>query len=215
MSEDEMVECIVRDITEGIDGTEVKAGVIGEVGLSWPLDEWERRTLGASVRAMNLTGAAMTIHSPYYMGKVAVLKEICDLLVDLGADLSRVIMGHCDGFTRDPLFLEAAPELGCVIELDMFGMTGYGRESGFVYPSDEDRLKAIKGMVEAGFADRVLLSHDVGFKTTLRTYGGHGYDYVPRFIVPWLGQIGIPAEAIEQIIVGNCQRILPLTTCLA
>jgi phosphotriesterase-related protein len=210
MSEDEMVESIVRDVTEGIDGTDVKAGVIGEVGLNWPLDEMERRALAASVRAMRLTGAAMTIHSPYYMGEVAVLKEICDLLASWGADLSRVIMGHCDGFTRDPRFVEVAPELGCAIELDMFGMTGYDLASGWVYPSDEDRVKTIKGMVDAGFADRLLVSHDVGMKTALRTYGGHGYGYVPRVIVPWLRQIGISDEAIDQIIVGNCQRILPL-----
>jgi phosphotriesterase-related protein len=212
MSEDEMVASIVRDVTEGIDGTEIKAGVIGEVGLNWPLDEMERRALAASVRAMHLTGAAMTIHSPYSMGEVTVLKEICDLLMTWGADLSRVIMGHCDSFTRDPRFVEVAPELGCVVELDMFGMTGYDPDSQWVYPSDEDRVKAIKGMVDAGFADRVLLSHDVGFKTSLRTYGGHGYDYVPRFIVPWLTQIGVPREAIDQIIVGNCQRILPLAS---
>lgn len=212
MGEEEMVESIVRDVTKGIDGTDVKAGVIGEVGLSWPLEEMEKRALSASVRAMRLTGAAMTIHSPYFLRDVDVLKEICDLIAGWGADLSRVIMGHCDSFTRDPRFVEVAPELGCVIELDMFGMTGYDAESGWTYPSDEDRVNAIKGIVDAGFADRVLLSHDVGMKTALQAYGGHGYGYVPRVIVPWLKRIGIDDEAIEQIVVGNCQRILPLVS---
>jgi phosphotriesterase-related protein len=210
MSEAEMVDRIVGDILDGVDGTGIKAGVIGEVGLSWPLDDLERRSLGASVKAMHITGAAVTIHSPYYMREVSVLEEICELLIDLGADMSRVIMGHCDSFTRDPRFLEVVPELGCVLELDMFGMRGYDHESGFVYPSDEDRVEAIRGMVDAGLAERILLSHDVGFKTSLRAFGGHGYDYVPRFILPWLERSGVGDEAIEQIMVGNCRRILPL-----
>jgi phosphotriesterase-related protein len=72
-SEDDMVNRIVRDIEEGIDGTGICAGVIGEVGVSWPLKAFEERSLAASVRAMKHTGAAMSIHLPFHLSDVGIL----------------------------------------------------------------------------------------------------------------------------------------------
>ena len=50
-TEDQIADEIVRDVTEGVDGTGIKAGVIGEVGCSWPLTDNERKVLRASARA--------------------------------------------------------------------------------------------------------------------------------------------------------------------
>ena len=61
-SEDEIVEEIVSDITEGVGDTGIRSGVIGEVGCSWPLDENERKSLRAAARAQRLTGAPLLIH---------------------------------------------------------------------------------------------------------------------------------------------------------
>ncbi len=62
LSEDDIVEQIVRDVTEGVDGTNIKSGVIGEVGCSWPLTDNERKVLRASGRAQQLAGAPLLIH---------------------------------------------------------------------------------------------------------------------------------------------------------
>ena len=55
-TEDEITEQIVRDITEGVNGTGIRSGVIGEVGCSWPLTDNERKVVRASGRAQRLTG---------------------------------------------------------------------------------------------------------------------------------------------------------------
>ena len=61
-SEDEIAQQIVRDVTEGVDGTGIRSGVIGEVGCSWPLTDNERKVLRASAKAQRLTGAPILIH---------------------------------------------------------------------------------------------------------------------------------------------------------
>ena len=62
LSESEIAERIIRDVTEGVDGTSMRSGVIGEIGCSWPLAENERKVLRASARAQRITGAPLLIH---------------------------------------------------------------------------------------------------------------------------------------------------------
>lgn len=210
LTEDQMVEQIVNDITVGVDGTDIRAGVIGEVGLSWPINSFEERSLAAGVRAQKLTGAALSIHTPYFLSDVDVLREIGQRIADLGADMSRVILGHCDSFARDPRFFEVMPKLGCYIEVDTFSNSGYEAAFDYTYPSVEDRIKAVIGLIKAGAADRVLISHDIAFKTHTQTHGGHGYGQISRVVVPWMKRLGVDESTVEQILVRNPQRVIPL-----
>ena len=57
--EEEIVDEIARDVLEGVDGTGLRAGIIGDAGCSWPLSDKERKVLGASGRAHRLAGARL------------------------------------------------------------------------------------------------------------------------------------------------------------
>ena len=92
-SEDAIADAIVRDILEGVGHTGVRAGVIGEVGCSWPLTPNERKVLRASGRAQRRTGAPLLIHPGRNEGAPA---EIVGVLRDVDADLSRTIIGHIE-----------------------------------------------------------------------------------------------------------------------
>lgn len=210
--EDRMVETMVRDIEVGIDGTDIKAGVIGEVGISWPIKPVEQRSLAASVEAMRRTGAAMSIHTPFHKNDVSILEEISDSLRSLGADMSRVVLGHCDTYTTNPRFFDVASDLGCVLQIDMFGNSGYESAMDFHYPSDEQRIAAVLRLIEMGLADRLMISQDCGLKTCLRSYGGHGYDYIPRVIAPRLRREVAQSNSLELVLEKNAQRIFPLAT---
>lgn len=211
MSEDQLAQQIVDDIEVGMEGTDIRAGIVGEVGLSWPIDPAEDRVLSASVQAHLRTGSALSIHCPYYAPGTEAMEKVAQRLAELGADMSRVILGHCDGFTRDQRFYDIAREFGCYVELDMFGyQSGYEPEVDFTYPADGDRVSAILRMVELGMADHLLLSHDNMFKTTLMTYGGHGFGYIHRVIKPWLERRGVDADTLDQILVRNAQTVLPI-----
>lgn len=213
MTEEQISQRIVDDITIGMDGTNIRAGIVGEVGLSWPIDPIEDRVLAASVDAHLRTGAALSIHNPYFAhgtGGLEPLRKISQRISELGADMSRVIMGHTDGFARDPEFVDLAREYGYVVELDLFGYAGYEAEVDFTYPTDADRVEVILALAEAGMADRVVLSHDIAFKTTLKKWGGHGFGYIHRMIVPWLQRRGLDDKALTQILETNCQTVLPM-----
>ena len=65
MTEDEIAGGIVRDITVGVGDTGIKAGIIGEIGCSRPLQEGERKVLRASAKAQRQTGAPLMIHPAF------------------------------------------------------------------------------------------------------------------------------------------------------
>ena len=56
MSEDEMADNMVKEIRQGIGDSDVRCGVIGEIGCSWPLTPTERRSLRAAAKAQRETG---------------------------------------------------------------------------------------------------------------------------------------------------------------
>jgi phosphotriesterase-related protein len=199
---DEIVEEIVRDMTEGVDGTNIKAGVIGEVGCSWPLAENERKVLRASAKAQRLTGASLLIHPG--RDETAPL-EIIEVLSEAGADLSRTIMGHLDRtvFLRDTLKKIAGA--GCYMEWDLFGQENshYPPNPKIDMPSDAKRMDDIAWIASEGYNRKILVAHDICAKHRLQKYGGHGYSYILANIVPRMRTRGFTEEAIEQILINN------------
>jgi phosphotriesterase-related protein len=66
-------------------------------------------------------------------------------------------------------------------------------------------------LVADGLAGSVTLAHDVCYKTDLTRWGGDGYGHVCRNIVPRLKQEGVPEAAIQQMLIENPRKLLPLT----
>lgn len=58
MSEGDMVDYMIKEITVGIEGTTAKAGIIGEIGCSWPLTDFEKTGLKAAAICQKETGIA-------------------------------------------------------------------------------------------------------------------------------------------------------------
>lgn len=205
-SEDAIADHIVRDITEGIDGTGIKAGIIGEVGCTSPLFPNEAKVLRASAKAQQRTGAAITIHpgraetSPF---------EILDILEAAGADPGRVIMGHMERTGLPSARLRELALRGCYLEYDWFGEVRPAYPHGRVdVPSDGERIKVIASLIGQGFGAQVLVSHDVCFKTRLAAFGGPGYAHISRYVSEWMQVMGIGADVIDGMLVRNPARAL-------
>ena len=202
VGEDEIVERIVADVTEGVDGTGIRSGVIGEVGCSWSLEENERKVLRASARAQRLTGAALSIHPG--RDETAPL-EIIEILSEAGADLGRTIMGHLDRtvFLRDTL--RSIASSGCYMEWDLFGkeQSHYPLNTNIDMPSDAKRMDDIAWIASQGYGRKVLIAHDICAKHRLEKYGGHGYSYILGHIVPRMRARGYEQTAIDDILVNN------------
>ncbi|MSU47001.1 MAG: phosphotriesterase-related protein [Lacunisphaera sp.] len=210
-SEDDLVNEIVRDLTEGVEDTGIQAGIIGEVGCSWPLTEKERKVLRASGRASRLTGAPILIHPG--RDENAPL-EILETLNKVGADLGRTIMGHLERTVFKRATLKQIAESGCYLEWDHFGYehSYYPNNPKIDLPSDADRMDVIAWVISEGYGDKVLLSHDVATKSKLIKYGGHGYFYILSHIVPRMRSRGFKNEDIHKMLVDNPSAILTFST---
>ena len=206
-TEDDLTEQIVRDITEGVDGTGIKSGIIGEVGCSWPLTENERKVLRASARAQRITGAPLLIHPG--RDETAPM-EIIEVLSEAGADIGRTIMGHLDRTVFLKETLKQIAESGCYMEWDLFGQerSHYEWNPNIDMPNDAKRMDDIAWVISQGYANRVVIAHDLGEKHRMIKYGGHGFPYILTQVVPRMRDRGYTDEVIHKILVDNPAAIL-------
>ena len=210
-SEQEIADEIVKDISSGVGDTGVRAGIIGEVGCSMPLDYSERKVLRASAIAQRMTGAAINIHPSR---SDELLLEAVEILEKSGADLTRVVISHSGHFPFSKETIKGLAKRGCSIEFDTFGHPALPIEC-FTHektllemPSDVQRIYYIRELIEEGFLDRILISQDCCFKHKYVKYGGFGYAHIIEHIIPWMRQRDITEEQIHAITVENPKRVL-------
>lgn len=210
MDEDAMIESMMREITEGVDGTDVRAGIIGEIGVSAPFDEVERRVVRASAQVQRMTGVPISVH-PGMADEV--LLDIVETLRDAGADLTKVILDHQDvfGYSRE-VRLEVAAA-GCTLEFDTFGSTSEINTSvigvpSLGVPSDMRRIEDLEFFIEAGFGSQIVISHDAFFKHRTAAYGGLGMSHILRNLVPVMQARGFSEDQLKAILVDNPARAL-------
>ena len=206
-SEADIEEEIVNDITAGVGPFSVRAGIIGELGCSSPLTKNEIKVLRAGARAQQRTGASISIH----IGRDPFSPvEIVDCLDTAGADLSRVILGHMDRIAHPMDILTQLASRGCSIAFDTFG------QETWVYPfnpsdrlSDIQRVDILVALIDAGFGNKLMVSHDVGYKHRLDKYGGCGYAHILTTVVPHhMRRKGITEAQLQAILVDNPARLL-------
>jgi phosphotriesterase-related protein len=207
-AEGAIVDEIVRDLLDGVGHTGVRAGVIGEVGCSWPLLPNERKVLRAAGRAQRRTGAPLLIHpgrneaAPFEI--VAVLREV-------DADLSRTIVGHLERTIFERSELRKLAETGCVLEFDLFGRehSYYKHVPQIDMINDGQRLKLLAWLIAEGLAGQIVLAQDTAAKTHLVRYGGCGYGHILQNIVPRMRARGFREADIQAMLVETPRRVLP------
>jgi phosphotriesterase-related protein len=205
-------EEMLRDVLEGIPGTGVRAGVLGEIGTTEPLSPTERIVLEATGRVQAQTGTAIVVHPDSVHRTYEQIARNLDILEKAGAALDRVVISHCDD--RLHVNYDSYAKLvarGCTLAFDTFGKQTYYATRARQYPSDDQRIATIVRLVGDGLAGSVTMAHDVCYKTDLTRWGGDGYSHVCRNIIPRLKQSGVSEAAIQQMMVENPRRLLPIT----
>lgn len=199
-SVDDLAHEIITEINEGVGSTRIRPGVIGEVGTdkSW-VSAQEERVHRAAARAQLATGLAITTHS---IGKPVGLTEL-DIFEDEGVNPQRVIIGHCD----HPLCLFEDYHLeilqrGANVQFDTLGNK--------TPELDERALRILLNLIGRGYADQLLLSHDVCKTQHLRYLGGNGFTFVLEKFLPKLRQSGVPETMITKMTVENPKRLLTI-----
>ncbi len=193
---DQVADEMIRDITDGIDGTGVRAGIIGELGAheTW-VSPVEERVLRAGARAHLQTGLTVTTHGLF----APVGLDQLDVLYEEGVDAKRVVVGHAHDYPAHEYHAEIARR-GAFISFD-----GMGERNCYLLERD---LGNIRKIVAAGYIDHLLLSHDVCLKSAYVTSGGGGYQFISTRLYPYLKEIGLTEQQFEQIMVDNPRRAL-------
>lgn len=198
---------MIRDLTEGMDGTDIKAGVIGELGVTgYPMRPAEHKVFRAAALAQREVGCAIIAHSG--AGTDSPL-EVLEALSDAGTDMSKVVQSHLDDRFRTDLDLyRRARELGAGFGLDTFGRELYYSMRESWLASDDERVDALIMLIEAGMTNHVFPAQDICFKHELAAYGGHGYDHFLRRIVPRLEARGVSDSDLDTLLRKNPARLM-------
>ena len=185
----------------GANGTNIKSGIIGEIGCSWPLHEDEKKVLIAASKAQKEIGCALTIHPGRHHDAPIEILEVID---KAGGKISRTIMGHIDRtFSTFDRLLEFAKN-GSYIEFDMFGLeSAYYPFSDVDMPNDGKRIEFILNLIDQGYLNKILVSHDIAFKHSLVKYGGFGYAHILKNAVPKMLKNGLKQNMVNKILEDN------------
>jgi phosphotriesterase-related protein len=198
-----MIEMFVTDITEGIAGTGVKAGILKCATEEAGLTPGVERVLRAVAQAHRQTGAPITTHTHAATRRGLDQQRV---FTEEGVDLTRVVIGH-SGDTTDLGYLEELITNGSYVGMDRFGVD--------VYLPFEDRVATVVALCEAGHADRVVLSQDAScfidwFDEAIIPLAVPNWHYlhISHDVLPALREKGVTDDQIEQMLVGNPRAIL-------
>ena len=196
MTAQEIADLMVEEIEVGIGDTGVRAGIIGEIGADKRyVSTAEERSFRAAALTQKRTGLTITTHATRW----PVGREQLRIMVEAGADPSRVIVGHCDT-VPDMDYHEELARGGSYVQFDCIQ-----GENAFVV---ERAAGYILNLLRRGFGERILLSHDICLMSNLNAFGGCGYDYIPTHFIPVLREKGLTDADVRMLTVDNPRRAL-------
>ena len=197
-----MTEMFVRDIEQGIPGTNVRAAVLKCSTDSPGLTRGVERLLRATAMAHRQTGVPISTHTNARRRNGLDQQRI---FREEGVDLTRVVIGHC-GDTTDLAYLEELMGNGSYIGMDRFGLDSF-------CPFD-DRVATVATLCDRGYADQMVLSHDAAcFNHWLpegsieETMPRWNYLHIHNDVIPALLKKGVTEEQLRTMLVDNPRRI--------
>jgi len=200
-----MTEMFVKDIREGIGGTDVKAAflkcVVEEAGLTPD----QTRVQSAICETHQETGVPITVHTnaAHQTGRLAM-----EFYGKRGVDLTKVVVGHA-GDSNDLDYLKWIMDQGATIGCDRFGLD--------MFNPTEDRVATIVVLAGQGYADRIVLGHDASCyidfiageqaQAMLKQAAPNWhYRHISHDVLPALRERGVAEEQIHAMLVDNPRR---------
>lgn len=209
LTAEQMEEDIVRDIEVEIGHTGIRAGFIGEIGISHIMFPFEKKSLIAACRAQVRTNAPLMLHINPWSTQGLNAMEIVN---EHGIAPEKVVVCHSDVENREDYIFQLLDQ-GVYVEFDNFGKEMATdpwdiKPGSGAFVTDKDRVLLLKKIIDRGYTRQLLFSCDVCLKSLLHAYGGWGYDHVLVHILPALKQLGVTDAQLEEILVHNPARWL-------
>jgi phosphotriesterase-related protein len=205
----ELTDLCVREIVEGIHGTDLRAGCI-KLGTSQPaMTEAEIKTFRAGARAWAQTGVHVTTHCTRIGSETSQLQ----VLDDEGTDLTRVVIGHTAGHLMNPDCRKVCLEWMKRGVHFMPTNLGIGNDGGKRW---QPLVDAIHEVFNAGHGDKLVLGLDSGYCSESREFGPMTFlppapfAHMFTHTLPAFRSMGLTEEEEEAMMKTNPQRILPV-----
>jgi phosphotriesterase-related protein len=197
-----MTDMFIRDITEGIGKTGVKAAILKCATDKPGVTPGVERILRAVAQAHRKTGVPISTHTHAHSERGLEQQRIFQ---EEGVDLTRVIIGH-SGDTTDLNYLEKLVGAGSYIGMDRFGI-----DTRLPF---EDRVNTVTRMCERGHADKMVLSHDAAcFNDWLPEAAlpvvipNWHFLHISDDVIPALKERGVTDEQVHAMLVDNPRKI--------
>lgn len=204
MSVGDVADQIVSEAVSGVDNTDVRIGLIGEIGVSSDFTSDEEKSLRGAAQAQVRTGLPLMIHLP---GWFRLAHRVLDIVEQEGANLAHTVLCHMNPSHDDFSYQSELADRGAFIEYDMIGMDYFYADQQVQCPSDEAVALAIGKLSDAGYLQKLLLSQDVFLKMMLTHYGGNGYAFVLRHFLPRLQRMGLSDTALTTLMIENPRSV--------
>ncbi len=203
----EVYDMMLREVTEGIGGTGVRAGVLKIASGRDAISPYESVFFRAAARVQRETGVPIITHTQE--GRLG--PQQAEMLVGEGADPSRIVIGHMDGNTDLQYHLDTLAH-GVTVGFDRIGLQGLVGT-----PPDSERLRLLEALTQQGHAGHITLSHDSIWNwlgrplvlpdAVLPAVKDWHPAHIHDDILPELLRRGVTQEQITQMTVSNPARI--------
>ena len=204
---DPMVDMFVGDITEGIAGTGVRAGLLKCAIDHQGMEHGVERVMRAVAKAHRQTGTPVTVHThPGSEQGLEVKRVLCD---EEGVDPRRVVLGH-SGDSTDADHLSELAEMGFILGMDRFGIN--------LATSFEARADIVVEMCRRGYASQMVLSHDTSCyidwidPNVMALMPQWNYLHIGDEVLPYLRDHGVTEEQITTMLVEVPRRYFEETS---
>jgi phosphotriesterase-related protein len=199
---DRLVERLLRDVTHGIQGTAVRAGIVKAATDRLGVTDVNRKLLQVAARLHRATGLPISTHTDVHHRTGLAQQEV---FAEEGVDLRRVVIGHC-GDTDDVEHLEEILRRGSTIGMDRFGLD-------FILPM-EKRVSTIAELCRRGWVEQMVLSHDACChidwfprETVAQLAPRWTFRHIPDDVLPALRAEGVSEADLHTMTVANPRRI--------
>jgi len=200
--EEPMVGMFVKDLTEGIADTGVRAAFL-KCAIEESLTPGVERVMRAVAQAHLITGAPIVVHTSAAHRTGLIAQEV---FRREGVDPGALVLDH-SGDTDDLDYVRQMIDQGSYVGMDRFGLDLY-------LPGDQ-RVANVVRLVGEGLADRLMLSHDASchidwFPPGVREQVAPNwhFSHIHQEVLPALRGAGVGEKEITTMLVDNPRRFL-------
>lgn len=198
---EEITELFIKEIEQGIDGTDIKAGVIKVASGSAGMTTAEESVFTAAARASKATGIPIGTHTNARRrggDKQAAVFE------REGLSPARAALGHSND-SDEMEYLTGLVKRGYTLGMD-HAFWGLAPEAALSW---QKRVECIKQLIDGGFVNQLFLSNDWVLGDFARDkVNPDGLLYTTRKTIPYLLELGVSQQAIHTMTVENPRRFL-------